>query len=580
MSVEQINAGHSQNNLIAMDMTLKYARGISYSQLYKDKKNTIEKLVKDLPTCESVVWLSFLVHQKITLTVKQAEIHIMAPLLYQFNSELQHKILSFIGGRSFPTDQFFDLQSLLKMIEYLLQHHNSYRRELNMDDKSNLFKAYLLICDDYLVQQEEVNQDGTYSADDMLKFYMPFELRMNTVLSIKFSLIELVKSKLFLVDFASNDQRFSSYIDAYIRGKHCESASKYILMLFSLSSELICNKNKTNIIKIDLSDSVTMCSFLDNFCINVPDNIDEVNIQEKPLYKVANNTYCFLYIKFFVNKFFHSLLFDLAKELENQGLIDTKKTPAYVQIKQLVGQKFTEQYLFYKVIDRILADKRYEKKTGEDMTKISDGLPDFYANKGQRVFLFEFKDIQLNRKVVTSGDYDTIIKAVENELVENEKGRPKGITQLANDIDKHLFDIVGKERVSEKLQVYPILVYSDSSFDIEGFNYYLNNRFHEIIRNRNIPSNIHVKDVLMVNIDTLIMFEKAFVDKKLKFDVLINEYISYKNSKEQYQVVPFNKFLFQKAKQKGCFFKASYLVKEMIAEMAEKEKTEKATYGN
>lgn len=354
------------------------------------------------------------------------------------------------------------------MIEYLLQHHNSYRRELNRDDKSNLFKAYLLICDDYLVQQEEVNQDGTYSADDMLKFYMPFELRMNTVLSIKFSLIELIKSKLFLIDFASNDQRFSSYIDAYIRGKHCESASKYILMLFSLSSELICNKNKTNIIKIDLSDSVTMCSFLDNFCINVPDNIDEVNIQEKPLYKVDHNTYCFLYIKFFVDKFFHSLLFDLAKELEKQGLLNTKKTPAYVQIKQLVGQKFTEQYLFYKVIDRILANKRYEKKTGEDMSKISDGLPDFYANKGQRVFLFEFKDIQLNRKVVTSGDYDTIIKAVENEFVENEKGRPKGITQLANDIDKHLFDIVGKERVSEKLQVYPILVYSDSSFDIEG----------------------------------------------------------------------------------------------------------------
>lgn len=580
MSVEQINAGHSQNNLIAMDMTLKYARGISYSQLYKDKKNTIEKLVKDLPTCESIVWLSFLVHQKIILTVEQAEIHIMASLLLQFNSDLQHRILSFLGGRSFPTDQFFDLQSLLKMIEYLLQHHNSYRRELNWDDKSNLFKAYLIICDDYLVQKEEVNQDGTYSAEDMLKFYMPFELRKNTVLSIKFSLIELIKSKLFLVDFASNDQRFSSYIDAYIRGKHCESASKYILMLFSLSTELICNKNKTNVIKIDLSDSVTMCSFLDNFCINVPDNIDDVNIQEKPLYKVDNNTYCFLYIKFFVNKFFHSLLFDLAKELENQGLIDTKKTPAYVQIKQLVGQKFTEQYLFYKVIDRILADKRYEKKTGEDMTKISDGLPDFYANKGQRVFLFEFKDIQLNRKVVTSGDYDTIIKAVENELVENEKGRPKGITQLANDIDKHLSDIVGKERVSEKLQVYPILVYSDSSFDIEGFNYYLNNRFHEIIRNRNIPSNIHVKDVLMVNIDTLIMFEKAFADKKLKFDVLINEYISYKNSKEQYQVVPFNKFLFQKAKQKGCFFKASYLVKEMIAEMAEKENTEKATYGN
>lgn len=563
-----------------MDMILKYARGISYSQLYKDKKDTIEMLVKDLPTCESVMWLSFLVHQKISLTVDQAEIHIMAPLLFQFNSDLQHRITNFIGERTFPTDQFFDLQSLLMTIEYLLLHDNSCRRELSKDDKSNLFKAYLIVCDDYLMQKEEVNQDGTYSADDMLKFYMPFELRMNTVLSIKDSLIELVKSKLFLDDFASNDQRFSSYIDAYIRGKHCESVSKYMLMLFSLSAELICNEKKTNIIKIDLSDSVTMCSFLDNFCINIPDNTDDVNIQEKPLYKVDHNTYCFLYVKFFVDKFFHSLLFDLAKELEKQRLIDTKKTPAYVQIKQLVGQKFTEQYLFYKVIDRILADKRYEKKTGEDMLKISDGLPDFYASKGQRMFLFEFKDIQLSRKVVTSGDYDTIIKVVENELVENEKGRPKGITQLANDIDKHLADIVGKDRVSEKLYVYPILVYSDSSFDIEGFNYYLNNRFHEIIRTRNIPSNVHVKDVLMVNIDTLIMFEKAFTDKKLKFDVLINEYISYKNSKEQYQVVPFNKFLFQKAKQKGCFYKVSYLVNEMIAEMVEKEKNEKVTYGN
>lgn len=66
-----------------------------------------------------------------------------------------------------------------------------------MNDKSNLFKAYLIVCDDYLVQKEEVNKDGTYSADDMLKFYMPFEVRMNTVLCIKDSLIELVKSKLF-----------------------------------------------------------------------------------------------------------------------------------------------------------------------------------------------------------------------------------------------------------------------------------------------------------------------------------------------------------------------------------------------
>lgn len=73
----------------------------------------------------------------------------------------------------------------------------------------------------------------------------------------------------------------------------------------------------------------------------------------------------------------------------------------------------------------------------------------------------------------------------------------------------------------------------------------------------------------MINIDTLIMFEKAFVDKSIKFDVLINEFLSYKESMEQYRVVPFNKFLFQKAKQKGCFYQSSYFAREILSEIEE-----------
>lgn len=73
----------------------------------------------------------------------------------------------------------------------------------------------------------------------------------------------------------------------------------------------------------------------------------------------------------------------------------------------------------------------------------------------------------------------------------------------------------------------------------------------------------------MINIDALILFEKAFIDKTIKFDVLINEFLSFKESKEQYRVVPFNKFLFQKAKQKGCYSKASYIVNKILSELAE-----------
>ena len=173
----------------------------------------------------------------------------------------------------------------------------------------------------------------------------------------------------------------------------------------------------------------------------------------------------------------------------------------------------------------------------------------------------------MNAKIIESNDYDTIISAVEKEMVENEKRRPKGVTQLANDIEKHLYKLVGNDSKDELISVYPILVYTDSCFDIEGFNYYLNNRFREIISERNIDDMVRVKDLVMVNIDALIMFEKVFADKKLKFDVLLNEYISYKESKNEYQVVPFGKYLFQRAKAKGYFYKASYLVRETINQL-------------
>lgn len=453
-----------------------------------------------------------------------------------------------------------------------MEVQNQMRKELTTEDKTRLFKAYLIVCDEYLEQKGLISQTGDYTAEDMLRYYMPFALKLNTVLCIKDPLIELIKSKWFLVDFASVDKQVAKYVDAYVSDKKCSSTSYYMLSLFNLSFELITNKQGTNVIKLASCDKQFLGDFLDNFCINTDNEANVVNIQEKPLYKVDVDTYCVLYVKFFVDKFFHSMLFDIAKVCEKQGLINAAKRPAYVQLKQLVGQKFTEQYLFYRVIDTVLADYKYQKMTGDEMLKLGQGLPDYYARKAKRIFLFEFKDVQLNSEIVKFGNYDSIITAIEKAFVKSDTGRPKGVTQLVNDIESHLQEMVGEDFESQTLSVYPVPVYTDSSLDIEGFNYYLNNRFREILSHRNISNNIVVKDFVMVNIDALIMFEKAFTDKKVKFDVLLNEYIAYKESKEQNKVVPFNKYLFQKCKQKGFFYKASYIVRDVIDEMIAREK--------
>lgn len=206
-------------------MTLRYARGISYSQLYEEETGNFDELICGLPTCESVMWLSFLVHQKISLLVGQTEYNIMGPLLFQFDADLQHRIINFMGPVGYKTDQFFDIQSLLTTITRLLEFRNQMRKELTKEDKTRLFKAYLIICDEYLEQKGLISQTGDYTAEDMLRYYMPFALKLNTVLSIKDPLIELIKSKLFLVDFASVDQQVSEYVDAYVSEKKCCSTS-------------------------------------------------------------------------------------------------------------------------------------------------------------------------------------------------------------------------------------------------------------------------------------------------------------------------------------------------------------------
>ena len=141
-------------------MTLRYARGISYSQLYEEETGNFGELICGLPTCESVMWLSYLVHQKISLLVGQTEYNIMGPLLFQFDADLQHRIINFMGPVGYKTDQFFDIQSLLTTITRLLEFRNQMRKELTKEDKTRLFKAYLIICDEYLEQKRIDKSNG------------------------------------------------------------------------------------------------------------------------------------------------------------------------------------------------------------------------------------------------------------------------------------------------------------------------------------------------------------------------------------------------------------------------------------
>lgn len=99
--------------------------------------------------------------------------------------------------------------------------------------------------------------------------------------------------------------------------------------------------------------------------------------------------------------------------------------------------------------------------------------------------------------------------------------------------------------------VFPIVVYFDDCFDVEGPNYLLNKEFLRLLGNRTTRKDCEVKDLVMVNIEQMMRLENFFADYKLDLAYLINSYIDYKEQAVLNQVFPFNKFLFQEAKRVG-----------------------------
>lgn len=557
-------------------MTLRKASMISYSQLYADEKESVNSLVKDIPSDEAVIWCSYIIFRKDNLKIGETDINILAPLLFSFESELQHKITEYLGGFYNGVDCLIDVNSLLKLTQFFIAHPNNEHHELTKEEKARLFKAYLLYCDAYL---ERISSGSSlpvnYTSDDMLRCYLPIKLLTSDVDAFSDSTLEVIKGKWFFVDFANADTKFKQYVGDFIRGKGYDSAIQYLGYIFNIVASTAVNEPPSNVIQFS-EDGRKWISFMNGMTVNHDGCVVEEDlnvIHSKPVYRLAENKYAILFSKFFVDKMFQGMLFDMASMLAGIGTFDDEVS-AYKTIKQQVGERFSEHYLLYRTLETSLSRRMPIIVTGESLHGVlKSGEPDYYARRNNRIFVFEFKDVRLDDNTKTSCDFEIIRQKLFELFVENEKGRPKGVRQLANVIEKKLPEILSSvdDDVPEGyLNIYPILVYTDGGLDIEGVNYYLNEEFKRCLNK--VDDRFRVKDLVMVNLNLLMKLENCFTNGKVELDKVLNEYLAYKDSKEQLNTVPFNKYLFQYARRKGFDMSFTGTFKETFDELLRMER--------
>ena len=366
--------------------------------------------------------------------------------------------------------------------------------------------------------------------------------------------------------FCEIDNTFDAYITLFSSDNNIDKWDDYLYFVFNVYLRLCTTEEgATNLIILG-SDNCFDKRYLNFMSVDIARfkrSSDFQSLRSKPVYYHGNNKYSIIYTSFFIDKMFQSFLFDLSSVLIKNRTVP--KINSYPNLKQMIGEHFTEHYLFYEIMSGCFINTHKKLISGQDLKEIlKDGEPDYYLRSGRNIFIFEFKDVMLNAKTKHCKNFEQIkseiLQLFESSTIEKSTGKlkkhpqAKGITQLLNIIESKLDIIlqsIDKVESINGYNVYPIIVYQDCSFDIEGVNYILNGRFEELKKEREISNSYCIKNCVMISLPMMMSLEDYFGDGRLKLGDLIDDYIQECSLSDQNKRLPFNKYIMRQAWKLG-----------------------------
>lgn len=351
-------------------------------------------------------------------------------------------------------------------------------------------------------------------------------------------ILQCYKSKL-LFDFMDSQDNLKRLKDMYLEEMRCRCWEEYIFVLAKLFVLDYQDELPTTRIVLDESHPSFQHDkiLLDNFALasseEIPygDNVDFIFFRNKPLILLEKNTYWVIDENFLANRLYISLFFGIKKQ--NDFIHKRYKIDNFFQF---FTSKFSEETLFYSTMEHIIGRKSYKCYSGTEMRRKGiSGEPDYYIRNGNDIFLFEFKDPLFRKEDKVECNYENVKSSIEEKLVHKKNGKPSAIEQLCNNIelilnDKFQIDLGIR---SNKVRIYPILVVGDTTFTNVGASFILNDYFKNEISNRKIE-NKNIRPLILVNIDSLILYQFEFENKNLKLRDVLDSYLKFLNMEHPY----------------------------------------------
>lgn len=360
--------------------------------------------------------------------------------------------------------------------------------------------------------------------------------------------VQLLKVFYFF-EFCQSDIEYKCYAESFLQLYGLKTYDQYIwnvlypFLLMMSDNEITCK------VQIDKANTDTI-NFFNQFLINekkVTMDEDYLSLRQFPIFKSDLNTYTILYTNFFVDKLYQGFLFDFVSVLKKCGHVSFD----YRRLKTDMGNRFSEILLFYIVMEKCFQSYGDFKKTGSELKKLlEEGEPDYFIRKTNEIFLFEFKDATLNANV----KYSENASIIKNELIEKfelteQKGyqaQNKTINQLKNSIVNILDSKYQQKSIDtfdpENVTIYPIFVFTDVVMEADGVNHFLKERLNNLIENNNLPKK-RIKDLVLINLDTMILYQDLFRKSQINLADCINSYLTYVSQGDPAnKVFPFDEY--------------------------------------
>ncbi len=387
-----------------------------------------------------------------------------------------------------------------------------------------IFKAYVAINQKLGEKSKHIKPPEIIKKPaDIAEFFFLLNLNsfdLNNYRLLKIIITQYYKGCLFL-KFLKNCNETKKLIEKFNHFYKVDSIERYLSYLSIIHLKLIENGQITH---VDIPDY----KIFDFYQKHSLSNISEINlidyndIRSKPFVtslEKDKNRVTVVDSLLTAEMFYNGLYFRLKK-------INDNLSKGKVDLMRLKTQEFSEKLLFKETISSIFG-KRYIQFSCEQIDDSMDGGIDYYVRNGNKVFLFESKDIFLSSESKVSFDIEKVIEEIKTKLYYDEsKNKNKAILQLSNFIEKIInfqlpFD---KNYKVNSLKIYPIIVVHSRVFNVPGLNVILQDLFKKTIGEKFKNFKGKINELVLIDIDTLIYKREFFESKKINFENLLNEY--------------------------------------------------------